>query len=239
MRTNVPQALRAMRRRRGWRQADLGARAGLTRDVVSRLERDEMRGVTLGSLARVGEALGATVVVELRWRGADLDQLIDRAHAALVTAAATRLEQSGWSVRAEVSFNHFGDRGRCDLVAWHPASRTLLVVEAKTRLGNLQETLGRLDVKRRLGLSIGAQVGWDGGGHAVAALVLAEGGANRRVLHAHGPAFRQFDARGRAAFAWLRRPTAPANGLLWFESPGSDQGRTPRRSASPGRQQVG
>ncbi len=239
MRTNVPQALRALRLRRGWRQTDLGTRAGLTRDVVSRLEGGELRGVTLGSLARLTDALGATLVVEVRWRGAELDQLVDRAHAALVTTAARRLEQAGWSVRAEVSFNHFGDRGRCDLVAWRAGSRTLLIVEAKTRLGNLQDALGRLDVKRRLGAAIGAEVGWSGAASVVAALVLAEGGANRRIVKEHGPVFRQFGTRGRVAFAWLRRPTARATGLLWFEPPDSDQGRTERRRPASRRPAAG
>jgi transcriptional regulator with XRE-family HTH domain len=220
--------LRTLRHRRRWRQEDLGRRAGLSRDVVHRVEAGELRGVTVGSLARLTQALDAQLVVDIRWRGAELDRLIDADHAALVSAAARRLERCGWIVRSEVSFNHFGDRGRCDLVAWHPGTRTLLIVEMKTRIGDLQETLGRLDVKARLGGIIAEQVGW---GHpllVVPALVLDEQATNRRVLRDHQAQFRRFGLRGRAALAWLRRPSQAArvSGLLWFESPHSGEGRT-------------
>jgi transcriptional regulator with XRE-family HTH domain len=113
MRTNVPLAVRALRRRRRWRQHDLGARAGLSRDVVSRAERGRLDGITLGSLSHLAAALDAALVVELRWQGADLDRLVDRAHAALEESAARRLTTAGWNVRAEVSFNYYGERGRC------------------------------------------------------------------------------------------------------------------------------
>lgn len=81
MYSNVPTAMRALRARRRWRQADLGARARLSRDVVSRIETHHLEGVTVGSLQRLARALDATLVIDLRWRGADLDRLVDRAHA--------------------------------------------------------------------------------------------------------------------------------------------------------------
>jgi transcriptional regulator with XRE-family HTH domain len=161
VRTNVPRALRTLRHRRRWRQEDLGRRAGLSRDVVHRAEAGELRGITVGSLGRLTEALDAQLVVEIRWRGAELDRLVDADHARIVSAGAQRLERSGWIVRTEVSFNHFGDRGRCDLVAWHAGTRTLVIVEVKSRIGDLQETLGRLDVKARLGSVIADQLAWD------------------------------------------------------------------------------
>ena len=218
---------------------DLGRHAGLSRDVPSRAEAGELRGITIGSLARLAEALDAELVVDIRWRGAELDQLIDRAHARLVVAAAKRLERAGWAVRVEVSFNHFGDRGRCDLVSWHPASRTLLIVEVKSRLGNLQETLGRLDVKVRLGHVICQQLGLPKPDRTVASLVMAEDGANRRVLRAHEPLFRSFGMRGRAALRWLHAPIASASGLVWFESPDAGESRAGRSQMPSRRRDVG
>lgn len=220
MRTNVPRALKALRLRRHWRQEDLGRRAGLSRDVVHRAEAGELQGITLGSLARLTEALDAQLVVEIRWRGAELDRLIDADHASIVSAGARRLEQLGWIVRTEISFNHFGDRGRCDLVGWHPGTRSIVIVEVKSRIGDLQETLGRLDVKARLGSVIAEQLGWARPSAVVAALVLDEQATNRRVLRRHEAQFRRFGLRGRVALAWLRRPrpAAGTSGLLWFES---------------------
>lgn len=217
----MPGALKALRRRRGWRQEDLGRRAGLSRDAVSRAERGELHGLTIGSLSAIAAAVDAALNVELRWQGADLDRLADSAHAALQTAAARRVSDGGWLARAEVSFNHYGDRGRCDLLAWHASTRTLLVVEVKSSLGDLQDTLGRLDVKVRLGGVLAEQVGWGLPAHVVPALVLGENRAARRVLARHEPLFRRYGTRGRTALAWLRAPTA-TGGLIWFESADSD-----------------
>jgi transcriptional regulator with XRE-family HTH domain len=239
MRTNVSRAMRALRKRRGWHQADLGRRARLSRDVVHRAEIGKVLGIKVGSLDRLVTALEADLVLEIRWRGAELDSLIDRTHAALVTAAAERLARKDWIVTPEVSFNHYGDRGRCDLVAWNESSRTLLIVEVKSRIGNLQETLGRLDVKVRLGGVIAAELGLGRPAHVVAAIVLGEDGANRRTIARHDAQFRRFDLRGRGAFAWLRAPTGSATGLLWFESPDSGEGRRKHPFVASHRQGAG
>lgn len=225
VRTNIPAALRALRSQRGWRQDDLGRRAGLSRDAVSRAESGQLHGLTLRSLSRMVEALDATLLVEARWQGADLDRLVDRAHAAMQDAAAHRLSEAGWLARPEVSFNHFGDRGRCDLVGWHASTRTLLVVEVKSRIGNLQETLGRLDVKVRLGGVISQQLGWGRPARVVRALVLGDDRTTRRVLARHESLFRSFGLRGRSTAAWLRAPVSGPIGLIWFERTNSDEGR--------------
>lgn len=219
MYSNVPTAMRALRARRDWRQADLGARAGLSRDVVSRIETHHMQGVTVGSLQRLARALDANLVVDLRWRGAELDRLVDSAHAALQEAAARRLGRTGWMTWAEVSFDSFGDRGSCDLVAFHAATRTLLIVEVKSRLGNIQDTLHRLDVKVRLGGEIAAQLGLPTPSGVVAALVLPDDRTSRRQVGAHAALFGRFGLRGRRALGWLRAPGSTASGVRWFEQP--------------------
>jgi transcriptional regulator with XRE-family HTH domain len=225
MRTNVPVAVRRLRIGRGWRQKDLGARAGLSRDPVCRAEGGELDGMTVGTLSRLTDALEATLVIEIRWQGAALDRLIDREHAHLQEAAARRLVSRGWSVEAEVSFNHYGDRGSCDLVAWHAGTRTLLVIEVKSQLGNLQDLLHRLDIKTRLGPILAQQLGWPAPRAVARGLVLAEDRTARRIIGRHDTLFGGFGLRGRAAIAWLRTPSAavgglPAGGgLMWFEIP--------------------
>jgi transcriptional regulator with XRE-family HTH domain len=227
MRTNVPIAMRRLRVSRGWRQQDLGKRAGLSRDPVCRAERDELSGMTIGTLSRLTDALSAMLVIEIRWQGAALDRLVDREHAHVQEAAARRLASRGWSVHAEVSFNHYGDRGSCDLVAWDAGTRTLVVMEVKSELGNLQDLLHRLDVKVRLGAFLARQLGWPVPKTVVRGLVLAEDRTARRTIARHDALFSGFGIRGRAALAWLRSPSATATGLLWFEKPAdSDGGRT-------------
>jgi DNA-binding Xre family transcriptional regulator len=232
MRTNVPIAMRVLRARRRWRQQDLGARAALSRDAVSRAETGHLDGITIGSLQRLTKALDASLVVDIRYQGAELDRLVDRAHAMLQEAAARRLSEVGWLTRAEVSFNHYGDRGSCDILALHPSTRMVMVVEVKSRLGNIQETLHRVDVKGRLARAIVGELGWPAPAFIARALVLPDDRTSRRVIHAHAALFGGFELRGRAALAWLRRPGRDATGVLWFETP-ADSGQ--RRTATPRR----
>jgi hypothetical protein len=40
-----------------------------------------------------------------------------------------------------VTFSIYGERGSIDLLAWHSETRTLLVVELKSELTSIEETL--------------------------------------------------------------------------------------------------
>lgn len=217
MHSNVSRAVRALRHRSRLRQADLAAKAGVSRQAISRLECDGFAGLSVGVLDRIVTAAGASLSVEVRWHGERLDRLIDAIHANVQAQVAELLARTGWIVRVEVSFNRYGERGRCDIVARHARYGTLVVVEVKSGLGDLQETLGRLDTKARLSAHLARELGWEPPTSSVCALVIAEGRTARRVVSAHETLFRQFDLRGRAAVAWLQRPTAPASGLLWFQ----------------------
>lgn len=193
--------------------------------------------MTVGTLSRLTEALDATLVIEIRWQGAALDRLVDREHAHLQDAAARRLASRGWSVQAEVSFNHYGDRGSCDLVAWHAGTGTMLVIEVKSRLGNLQDLLHRLDVKARLGRLLAQQLEWPAPRVVARGLVIGEDRTARRIIVRHAALFSGLSLQGRAAHAWLRTPSAAVGGLLWFEKP-ADSGSSrmgPAVTAKTGR----
>jgi hypothetical protein len=127
--------------------------------------------------------------------------------------------------------NHYGDRGRIDVLGWHAATRALAVVEIKPSLGDAQETLGRLDVKARLGRMIGGELGWDVR-VVVPVLVLSEGTTQRRHVAQHAALFRRYSPRGRDALSWLRRPidSAPPGLLVFLDSPDSHTGSARRRS---------
>lgn len=228
---NVPRAVRALRRRTGWTQAALGERAAVSHDIVSRVERAQLAGMTVGHLDRIATALGAQLSVQLRWRGEQLDRLIDAAHAAMQQAVAAMLTDHGWIVRVEVSFNHYGDRGRIDIIAFHPGTRLVVIVEIKSGIGDLQETLGRLDVKLRLATRIARDIGWTDVVAFVPALVVGDTRAARRTVAAHPALFARYAVRGRQAMAWLRRPVGDVpTGLLWFTNrPESHLVRTRRR----------
>lgn len=207
-------ALAALRKRKGWRQADLSNVSGVRRATIGRLERGHFEQVTLGVIRRVAAALDVRVDLNPRWRTGELDRLLDAGHAALVQAVIKRLgETHGWLAQPEVSFSIWGERGSIDVLAFHPESGMLLVVEVKTSLNDLQETLATLDRKRRLAVQIAAGRGWQA--TAVSSwLVLADTHTNRRRVMENGVVLRSvLPADGRTIHRWLAKPSGIVHAL--------------------------
>jgi hypothetical protein len=82
----------------------------VSRATVSQAEVDPTRSVSLVALQRIVDALDATLILDIHWRGAELDRLLDAHHAALVEIVGAFLRRHGWDARVEVSFNHYGER---------------------------------------------------------------------------------------------------------------------------------
>jgi transcriptional regulator with XRE-family HTH domain len=146
-------AVRALRQRRGLTQTQLGDRLGWSRSKVSRIERGRLAGVTYDDLERLAAELDAGLRLDLAWRGAGLDRLIDERHATLVDAVVRWLAGASWIVAVEASFSEFGERGSIDVFACHP-SGALLVVEVKASIGDANQTLIGIDRKVRLAPAI-------------------------------------------------------------------------------------
>jgi transcriptional regulator with XRE-family HTH domain len=218
MDTRIGARFRALRHRLGWRQVDLARRARVSRSVVSFIERGRLERVSLANLRAVAQALDAEFFVQLRWRGGDLDRLMDEGHATLVGQAAHLLRGRGWQVRAEVSYSIYGERGSIDLLAWHEATRTLLVIEVKTDLVSLEETLRKHDEKVRLAGRIAAeQFGWRL--QAVGRLLVLPGLATpRRRVERHASVLQiAYPARGSFVRSWIREPTGAMSGILFLQ----------------------
>lgn len=71
----VGQAFRSVRLRRRLRQRDVGAAAGVSDVIVSRLERGHLTGMPLGTLRRIGGVLEIRVGLIARWRGGSYSPL--------------------------------------------------------------------------------------------------------------------------------------------------------------------
>jgi transcriptional regulator with XRE-family HTH domain len=209
-------SVRALRHKHGWRQEDLALKAGVSRGVVSRVERGLLANVSLGKLERVCEALGAQYVGTVRWTGADLDRLLDARHAALADAVTAFVTSMGWAVVPEATFSIFGERGSIDLLAWHLATRTLLVIELKTELVEIDGLVSGVDRERRLAPAVAAERGWKPA--TVAAwVVLSPGRTNARRLAEHAPVLRAaFPDDGRSLRPWLGRPSGPLAALSFL-----------------------
>ena len=101
------------------------------------------------------------MTLDVRRRGAELDRLIDEGHAALGARVAEKLRGWGWDVRVEVSYSEYGERGSIDLLAWHAATGSLLVIEVKTEIVSAESTLRKLDEKGRLAAKVARErFGW-------------------------------------------------------------------------------
>jgi hypothetical protein len=172
--------------------------------------------MSLDSIELLAKTLDADLVVRLAWRGESLDRLRDSRHAALVETTVRRLERNGWLVLPEVSFSIWGERGSIDVLASHPATQTLLVVEVKSAIGDVQELLSTLDRKARLGPIVGRQRGWEVR-RVCRLLVVGEGATNRRRVREHAATFQAaLPDRGAAVGAQLRHPTRAISGLRFL-----------------------
>jgi len=222
-------AVRALRRRRGWRQEDAAREAGVHRSTWSLLERGQLDSLSLPTLRACLRSLEVRLTLSVRWRGSELDRLLDEDHSGLQSSWKARLE--GWEYEAvpEASFNHYGDRGRMDLLAWHAATRTLVVVEIKTLIVDAQGLLGPLDTKVRVAAAVARERGWGVPRLVIPALIVLETPTNRRRIARLQPLFGRFALRGRAAVSWLRRPVGDPGGLLILSDLSGADHRSGRR----------
>jgi hypothetical protein len=105
-----------------------------------------------------------------------------------------------------------------DLVAWHASTRSLLLVELKTEIVDVQRLIGTVDRYRRLAPVIGRDLGWEPAtvGTWVA---VAESPTNRRRLSEHAGVLRAaFPSDGRTVPGWLRRPSGPLLALSFLSN---------------------
>jgi transcriptional regulator with XRE-family HTH domain len=211
--------LRSIRVRKRWRQEDLAARAKVSRWIVIRIEQGRLASLPFGKLRAVAAALDARVDAVVRWQGGDLSRLVSARHARMHEIVARYfVGLPGWIIEPEVSFSIYGERGIIDILAWHPTSRILLVIELKTEIVDINEMLGTLDRKRRLAATIAAERKL----HPVAIatwVVVADSRTNRRVVADHATVLRaKLPSDGRRVGRWLRRPRGRLDGLSFLPS---------------------
>ncbi len=234
----IGRALRVLRHRAGLRQADVATRAGVSQQLVSKVERGRSGQLSNRTLRRIFASVDADVVTFVRWRGGELDRLLDEGHAALVGRIASLLRHRGWDVLTEVTYSDFGERGSIDVLAWHPARRVLLVVEVKTEITSSEELLRRHDAKVRLGPKIALDRFGSTPTSTARLLVLGESQANRNRFARLGDVVRSaYPSMPRDVRRWLSDPSERLVGGVLFLSPVRSAPATSRGriSATPAR----
>jgi transcriptional regulator with XRE-family HTH domain len=217
----VGAALRAVRHHRRLRQRDVATRAHLSAATISRAEAGHLDTLSLRSVRQIGAALDVRLDLVARWRGGEIDRLLDAGHAQLEGAVIRRLTLAGWDAAPEASFSIYGERGSIDVLARHPGTGALLVVEVKTRLIDLQNLISVVDRKRRLASQVAAERGWPAAEplarHTSVWVALASTRTNQRHVAAHADVLRAaFPADRRQLDAWLQRPEAPLAALSFL-----------------------
>lgn len=212
----VGRVIRAIRRRRGLRQADVAASCDVSQQSISQLERGRIEHVSLAAARRVARALEVELAIEPKWRGPSLAQLLDQRHAAVVDVVVQTMQACGFEVLVEYSFSHFGERGAVDVLGWTAARRALVIVEVKTRIVDLQDLLGAVDRKRRLvPLLVARDRGWQPASIGTL-IVLPESSTTRDAVSRHAATFAvAFPGRNVAVRKWLRTPVGELR-AVWF-----------------------
>jgi hypothetical protein len=171
----------------------------------------------------------ARLNLEARWRGGEIDRLIDARHAAIGGAAADVLIADGWRVLQEVTYAVYRERGSIDLLGVKDAPSIAVVMEIKSEVTSWEETQRKFDEKvRLLPRIVYERLGWRP--RVVGAVMaLDDSMTNRRRIAALGSAAdHAYPARTREVRRWLRQPSGPLRGI-WFLS------SIPARGGSDGR----
>lgn len=168
--------------------------------------------------------------VRILWHGEGLDRLLDAAHASITDAVLRVLRDEGWEVATEVTFNEYGERGSIDILAFHPATRSLLVIEIKSVVPDLQAMLGTLDRKVRVAAKVARDRGWQAA-TVSRVLVLPDDRTARRRVGQHASTFEAaLPSRTAAVRKWLRKPVGALAGVLFLTD--AHQGSTRHRVRS-------
>lgn len=196
-------------------QAQLGSRARVSGSVICRIERGHADRVAVHTLVRVAAALDARIDVRLLWQGEGLDRLLDARHARLVDQVLEILTSSAWEVATEVSFNIYGERGSIDILAFHLATGSLLVIEIKSVVPDMQSMLAALDRKGRLARDVARERGWQVSSVSKL-LVLPNDRTARRRVDDHAATFRTaLPARTTEVRHWLAGPQGTLGGVMF------------------------
>lgn len=209
------------------RQEDLAVAAGVSRGSVSRVERGHFDTLSLRTVRAIATVLEIRLDLLPRWRGGDLDRMLNARHSALHESLARTFQSDlpEWVLSPEVSFSYWGERGVIDILGWHPRLRAILVTELKTDIADANEMVGNVDRKRRLAAQIAHDRGWDPATISVWVVVSASR-TNRRRIAAHSAMLRAaFPTDGRSIRSWLNEPDRPVAALSLWGGPDAASGR--------------
>jgi transcriptional regulator with XRE-family HTH domain len=215
----VGDAIRAGRRRRGWTQAELGTKAGVSRMLVSRLERALSGGVTLDGLQRVVLALGTQLRLEVaRDR---LEEPADAGHLAVQELIARLLKEAGFRTTVELPTRPAEPWRSGDVVGVDDRLARLVIVECWNTFGDLGAAARSSSRKQGDGEAL-AIARWGERDSTVHVVWVIRHTARNRALLARYPEFFASRFPG-SSVRWVRALTEgldppEASGIVWCDA---------------------
>lgn len=167
----VAETVKAARLSANWTQRELSRRSGVSQACICRIERGRAADLRVGVIDRLFVALGVRY-----WLGTELPHVTrpqaDFVHARCSAYVSRRLTASGWLVEREVEVGSDRSRGWIDILAFHPRSGMLLVIEVKTEVQDLGAVERSLSWYRREAYRAARRFGWHPEAIASALLIL-------------------------------------------------------------------
>jgi len=140
---------------------EVAGAAGITASYLARVE-DGMVNPTLSVMERIASVVG--LELELVVRPPVLidppGRTVDNVHARCSGFASRRLLALDWSVAREVEVVHGRRHGWIDLLAFHPRTGVLLIIEIKTRLDDIGAVERQMAWYERSAWSVAHGLGW-------------------------------------------------------------------------------
>ena len=178
---DLAQLLRRERVNGGWSQKRLALRIGMSQSRLSRYETRTALRPRVDVYARAFHVLGITIRLDAQ--RTDEAPRRDRGHAFALGYVLRRLP-SAWLGDTEVAVREGRRRGWIDLLLFHPRSRWLLVVEIKTEVHDIGETLRTLRWHADHALSAAHARGWRPRSVVPVLIVLGTREATDRLIEA-------------------------------------------------------
>ena len=197
----------------------------MSQSAIARAEAGHFDSLSLRTLRRVTATLDIRLDFDARWRGGELDRLLDSRHAMIGAVATAQLVAAGWRTLQEVTYAIYRERGSIDVLGLKVDIAAAAILEIKSEVTSWEEAQRKFDEKVRLLPKITFErEGWRPRliGRI---LVLDDTTTNRRRIHQVGPGVDQsYPARTREVRTWIKEPTGPLAGL-WFLPSIHAQGR--------------
>ena len=139
---------------------DLARSVGITPSYVGRIERGEANP-PLKLIESIAHSLGLEIALSFRGPVFPAGPRVrDSVHARCSAYADRRLRGQGWLTAREVEVVHGRSHGWIDILAFDPRTRTLLVIEIKTRLDDLGALERQIGWYERMAWDAARRLGW-------------------------------------------------------------------------------